>query len=193
MVSTGRYLVLNQGETMMSKSVKPIVGVWSIITVFVVMLSGATGVLAQQKSGTLAQQLQGSWMLVSEYVEKDGKKTEAFGPNARGSMILAADGHFSIMLMRASLPEFAAKSRMKGTDDENRAIVQGSVAYFGRYTVESEKEQTVNLNLHVDGSTFSHWDGQDQKRVMTIEGDKLMVTTHFDDGRVAHIVWKRGS
>lgn len=178
---------------MMSKSVKPIVGVWLIITVFVVMLSGATGVLAQQKSGTLAQQLQGSWMLVSEYVEKDGKKTETFGPNARGSMILAADGHFSIMLMRASLPEFAAKSRMKGTDDENRAIVQGSVAYFGRYTVESEKEQTVNLNLHVDGSTFSHWDGQDQKRVMTIDGDKLMVTTNFDDGRVAHIVWKRGS
>lgn len=178
----------------MSKSaIKKVARVWSIIAVFVVILFGSAGVLAQQKNSTLAQQLQGSWIIVSEYTEKDGKKTEAFGPNARGSMILAPDGHFSIILMRASLPEFAAKNRMQGTDDENRAIVQGSVAYFGRYTVESEKEQTVNLNLHVDGSTFSHWDGQDQKRVIIIDGDKLMVTTNFDDGRVAHIVWKRGS
>jgi hypothetical protein len=182
-----------QGEKIMSKSVRQVVGVWPIIAVLVVILSGPTGVLAQQKSGTLAQQLQGSWVFVSEYSEQGGKKTEMFDSNPRGSMILSPDGRFSIMLMRASLPKFAVNSRMKGTDDENRAIVQGSVAYFGRYTVESEQEQTVNLNLHIDGSTFPNWDGQDQKRVMTIDGDKLMVTTHFDDGRTAHIVWKRGS
>ena len=177
----------------MYKLVRQTAGAWSIIATFVVILSGSTGVFAQQKSGNLAHQLQGSWVLVSEYTEKDGEKTEAFGSNPRGSMILAPDGYFSIMLMQASLPEFAAKSRMKGTDDENRAIVQGSVAYFGRYTAESEKEQTVNFNLHIDGSTFAHWDGQDQKRVMTVDGDKLIVTTHFDDGRIAHMVWKRGS
>ena len=43
-----------------------------------------------------------------------------------------------------------------------------------RYTVASDKEQTVNL--HIEGSTFPNWDGQDQKRVWTVKGDELKVT-----------------
>lgn len=48
------------------------------------MLSGATAVWAQEKSSNLAQQVQGSWTLVSVYVEQDGKKVEPFGAKPRG-------------------------------------------------------------------------------------------------------------
>jgi hypothetical protein len=51
--------------------------------------------------------------------------------------------------MRASLPKFASNSRVKGTTEENQAVVQGSAAFFGTYTVTSDKEQTVNL--HIEG------------------------------------------
>ena len=79
---------------------------------------------------------------------------------------------------------------MTGTAEENQAVVQGSHAFYGSYAVASEKEQTVNL--HIEGSTFPNSDGQDQKRVMTVKGDELMVTNPTPTiGGVAYVVWKR--
>ena len=95
-----------------------------------------------------------------------------------------------MILMRASLPKFAANNRMKGTAEENQAVVQGSHATFGTYTVASDKEQTVNL--HIEGSTFPNWDGQDQKRVMTVSGDELKVTNPTPTfGGTNYVVYKR--
>lgn len=142
-----------------------------VVAVFAVgMLSGTSMVSAQDKGAGLAQ---GNWILVELYNEADGKKTEPFGPNPRGSMLLTPEGRFSMILMQASLPKFAANVRTKGTVGENQAVVQGSVAAFGTYMVTGEKELT--LNLHIEGSTFPNWDGQDQKRPMTINGDELKV------------------
>ena len=59
------------------------------------MLSGASGVWAKEKASSLAKQVQGSWTLVSVYVEQDGKKIEPFGSQPRGFMILTPDGRFS--------------------------------------------------------------------------------------------------
>ena len=79
----------------MKISIKELVGVLLVVAVlFVGMLSVASDVWAQEKGGTLAQQIQGSWILVSIYNEQDGKKTELFGPNPRGSLILTPDGRF---------------------------------------------------------------------------------------------------
>jgi hypothetical protein len=175
----------------MNWSIKEVARVLLIVTVLSGgMLSGASDVWAQEKTGTLAQQVQGSWILVSLYVEQDGKKIEPFGSKPRGSMILTPDGRCSIILMRESLPKFASNNRMKGTTEENQAIVQGSLAHYGSYAVVSEKEHTVNMR--VEGSTFPNWDGQDQKRVWIVKGDELSVTNPTASvGGVAYVIWKR--
>jgi len=121
---------------------------------------------------SIAKQIQGSWMLVSVYNEQDGKKTFQFGLNPRGSMILTPDGRFSLFMMRANLPKFAANSRIRGSTTENQAVVQGCAALFGTYKVLNEKEHMVSL--HVEGSTFPNWDGEDQTRVMIVTGDEMM-------------------
>jgi hypothetical protein len=176
----------------MKCSFKEVASVLLVVAALVVgSLSGASKVYAQEKGAGLAQQIQGSWNLVSMYNEQDGKKTEQFGPNPRGSMILTPDGRFSNILMRASLPKFVSNNRVKGTDDENRAIVQGSIAYFGTYTVLSDKGQT--LNLHMEGGTFPNWDGQDQRRIMTVNGDELKLVNPVPSigGGTNYIIWKR--
>jgi hypothetical protein len=152
-------------------------GVLGILLVAAVLafgtLSGVSTVRAEEKGAGYAQQIQGSWNLVSIVNEQDGKKTDMFGLNPRGSMILTSDGRFSIIFMRESLPKFAANSRLKGTAEENQAVAQGAMAYFGTYSMVGDKEQMTNL--HVEGSTFPNWDGQDQKRLMTVKGDELIV------------------
>jgi hypothetical protein len=135
---------------------------------------GSTGAMAQQAAeGAYAKQIQGAWILVSIYNEQDGKRVEPFGANPRGSMILTPGGRFSIELMKASLPKFASNNRVKGTAEEYQAVVEGSVAFFGTYSILNEKDQTVGLKI--EAATFPNWGGQDQKRVMTVAGDELKV------------------
>jgi hypothetical protein len=91
--------------------------------------------------------------------------------------------------MRASLPKFASNNRAKGTAEAHQAVVQGSIAYFGKYTVD-EKGQT--LNLFIEGSTFPNWDGENQKRSLTLIGDELKITNPTASvGGTNYQVWKR--
>lgn len=166
-----------------------------MVIAVVVCLLTAVPAFAQKATlknpGALAQQIQGSWILVSIYnVDKDGKKVDMYGQNPRGSMTLSPDGLFSIIIMRANLPKFASNNRMKGSADENQAIVHGSSALFGRYSVASEKDKIVNL--HIEGSTFPNWDGEVQKRVMTVMGNELTVTIPTAMvGGSSYVIWKR--
>jgi hypothetical protein len=155
------------------------------------MWSGASAVWAKEKPGTLAKQVQGSWTLVSVYVEQNGKKIEPFGSQPKGIVTFTPDGRFSYILLKASLPKFAADNRMKGTPEENQAIVQGSLAAYGTYTVINEKEHTVKY--HIEGSTFPNWDGQDHKRTWNVKGNELSITNPVTTlgGGVAYLIFKR--
>ncbi|MBI5075786.1 MAG: lipocalin-like domain-containing protein [Nitrospirae bacterium] len=170
----------------MKWSIKEVAGVLLVVAVLVVgMMSGASKVYAEEKGA------QGSWVLVSIYNDQDGKKTDVFGANPRGSLMLAPDGRFSLTFLRASLPKFASNARHKGTVEENQSVVQGSVAAIGTYTVTGDKDMT--LNLHIEGSTFPNWDGQDQKRLITINGDemKMINPTPSVGGGTNYVIWKR--
>jgi hypothetical protein len=155
------------------------------------MWSGVSAVWAKEKAGTLVKQVQGSWTLVSVYVEQEGKRIEPFGSQPKGVVTITPDGRFSYILLKASLPKFAADNRMKGTHEENQAIVQGSLAAYGTYTVVNEKEHAVKY--HIEGSTFPNWDGQDQKRTWNVKGNELSITNPVTTlgGGVAYLIFKR--
>jgi hypothetical protein len=139
---------------------------------------------------TLEKQIVGTWIAVSQYVDQGGKKLEPFGPDPKGMVVYDANGRFILVLQRATLPKFTSNNRMAGTAEENKAIVQGSIAYFGRYSID-EKEQKINL--HYDGSTYPNWDGDDQTRLISIFGDELKIISPVSavGGGVVHLVLRR--
>jgi hypothetical protein len=59
-----------------------------------------------------------------------------------------------------------------GTAEENKAVVQGSNAHFGRYAI-NEADHTLILNI--ERSTYPNWNGIEQKRPITITGDELKI------------------
>jgi len=127
--------------------------------------------------------------MVSSTLEQDGKKTDYYGPNPVGQMMFDPNGHFSEVLTRSDLPKFASNNRQAGTPEENKAVVQGSIALFGTYTV-NETDKTIIL--HIEGSTFPNWVGVDQKRLFKLSGDELNWTVpapSVGSGTV-YIVWK---
>src|SRR4051812_9039734 len=68
-----------------------------------------SGAIAQQKS--LKEQLVGNWTFVSSIdTNKDGTKTDRFGPNAKGLVMFDPTGRFSFFISRANISKFAANN-----------------------------------------------------------------------------------
>jgi lipocalin-like protein len=131
------------------------------------LLSGTS--FGQQKS--LKEQIVGSWSYVSaDTIAPDGKRTPTFGSNPAGLTIFGSDGRYVSLVVRNDIPKFAANSRAAGTAEENKAVVQGGIATFGRYTI-NEGDHTLILNI--ERSSFPNWNGSEQKRPVTIMGDEL--------------------
>lgn len=169
--------------SLMHTSVYPVMAVLLSASVF------ATDVSAQQKPSELEQQIVGTWSLSEQWVEQGGKKVQRFGPKPKGIAIYDANGRFATILLRSDLPAFTSDNAMTGTADENKAIVQGSNATYGSWSVN---EQDGSLISQVDGSTFPRWDGQIQKRAVSILGDEMkMCVPGAQIGGTACAVWKR--
>lgn len=145
------------------------------------------GAVGQQK--TLKEQLVGTWTYVSvDIVRADGSRVPLFGPNPSGLASFDGNGRYLLLTARAGQPKFASNNRMEGTAEENKAVVQGSIAHFGRYTV-NETDRTVTF--HIDTSTFPNWNGAEQKRPITLTGDELKWTTAASSGGTAEVILRR--
>jgi Lipocalin-like domain len=128
-----------------------------------------------------AKSIVGAYTLVS---------VEGYGPGAKGLLILDASGRYSITITRADLPKFASNSRVKGTADENQAVVGGSIAHFGRYAVNAAAK---TITFSVESSTFPNWNGTSQTRPLTVTKDELKYTVAVPSagGPANEVVWTR--
>jgi len=165
-------------------------GMLSATTVSVLIIGGAlpTGdAVAQQKS--LKEQLVGTWIYVSSTSTRaDGSKTDR--PNLKGIVIYTSDGHFAFVSVRTDLPKLASPDRARATAEEARAVVAGSIAYYGTYSIN---EVDKVLTAKVEGSTFANLIGTDQKRIITsLTADELKFTNpRTAAGVTLEFVWKR--
>jgi hypothetical protein len=163
------------------------------IMIAVITILGITGLtgnaFSQPKS--LKEQLLGAWNLVSiDYVRADGSRSTTFGDSPKGIAFFDNTGHYIITVMRADRAKYAANDRTQGTADENKATAQGTITYFGTYTV-SEPDRMISIEII--GSSFPNWNGTNQKRIFTVSGDELKLTNPVAStgGGTTEVVWKR--
>lgn len=146
------------------------------------------GTIASGSAAPTAKDLVGTWTLVSDAnASADGRKVEPFSPSPEGIAIFDSDGHFAIVVSRPDLPKFASNNRMQGTPEENKAIVQGSIGFFGAYTVVDGA-----VIKHVEGATWPSWIGTDQKRtIASFASDEQTWTTIASFGGTSELRWRR--
>jgi len=158
--------------------------------------------LAAAPSASIAQQkstkdvLVGAWtLLLIDGVKDDGTHVPEFGPNPDGMLMFSPNGLYAVQIDRANLPKLASKEREKGTADENKAIVQGSLAHYGTYAV-NDADKT--FALHVAASSFPNWDGTKQTRKITALTDDVLTysvpnPTGAAPGGIDHVelIWRR--
>jgi hypothetical protein len=139
---------------------------------------------------TANNELVGTWTLVSIQIDQNGQKVDFYGPNPRGQMMSDPDGHLTVLIFRSDLPKFASNNRKTGTPEENQAVVQGSFAFFGTYSVD---EAAKTVTHHIDACTFPNWDGAGRTFSYKISGDELDMTGAVSStGQVSNYqTWKR--
>jgi len=144
-----------------------------------------------QTARTAKEQLVGSWTLISLTAGEGADQTLPYGPNPKGSMMVDANGRFMITVVRSDLPKFASDNRMVGTPDENNSIVQGSIAYYGTYTID---EATRVITVKVEGSTFPNFTGGTQTRILSFNDDDEVTylnPTPSHGGEPAKVTYRR--
>lgn len=164
------------------------IGLLGAAVALLALAEGAGDAIGQQYGSVFKQQLVGTWTLVSVTNYRDGNQVLAFGPSPSGMAIFDTGGHFVQILMRPDLPRIASGNRLTATAEENKAVVQGSLAFFGTYSVQGDQAFT----LHVLGSTYPNWIGTDQQRTGSVAGDELTVNSPTPEvgGRTV-IVYRR--
>jgi hypothetical protein len=144
-----------------------------------VMLS--TGALAQS-----AKDIVGTYTVASFWNVQGDKRTELYGPHPKGLMRLDASGRYVVVLMRPDLPKFASNNRTTGTAEEYRAVAMGSFVHLGTYTVAEG-----HIIFRLENATYPNWDGEVQKRKVTVAGDELKYEVSSTMGGTSTVVWKR--
>src|SRR5574340_1310133 len=120
---------------------------------------------------SLNDQILGTWIYVAvDLVRPDGARVPLYGTNPQRQASFDRNGRYILMTARAGQNRFVSSDRMEGTPEENKAVVQGTIAHFGSYTVD---ETNKTITFHIETSTFPNWNGTEQKRPFTIAGDQL--------------------
>jgi len=116
-----------------------------------------------------------------------GEKVQPFGPAPVGILMLAPNGRYMASLMKPDLPKFAGNNREKGTPEEMRAVVAGSITHMGTISVQGDA-----MLFNIEHSTFPNWNGTTQKREFTVKGDILTVRVPAaSGGGSGEVVWGR--
>ena len=159
-----------------------------LVVLIVLGLGSPQGNAAAQQS-SLKEQLVGTWTYVSSTATlPDG--SPQWGPNPKSLLIFTDNGRFSWQVFRSDRPQVASNDRRNPTPDENKAIMQGSLAYFGTYSV-NEADKT--LISRIEGATFPNSEGEEQKRMITrLTADELRYANPQTTlGASVEAVWRR--
>ena len=145
--------------------------------------------LAAARAGAqTAQDLVGTWALVSATIQSGDVKMDMYGPDPSGTLIFGSDGHYALIFLRRDLPKLASNNRLSQTVDESRALTKGSIAHFGTYRVDETGKFFV---IRIEGSTFPNWTGTEQRRPFSLAGDELTYTSPGSTGVATQIVVRR--
>ena len=138
------------------------------LVVFAILAASALGAGMSTNAAT-PQDFVGTWEWVSvDNTTADGVTTQPFGPKPGGQLSFDGHGRFFWLITRPSRAKFASGRRDQGTADENKAAVQGSLAYAGTYAVSGD-----TLILKIEASTYPNEEGATQKRTFVLKGDEL--------------------
>ncbi|GAA5085602.1 hypothetical protein GCM10025760_04620 [Microbacterium yannicii] len=143
---------------------------------------------------TTINDLIGAWRFVSaDEIFSDGESRPQFGPEASGYLSYSPNGIVTAVLGSMRRPAGGAPDLRSASDAEVTAMARDFIAYGGPFTLDPE---TNTVTHHIDIALFPGWQGGNQARHFTVDGNMLHGSTPpatTADGRTFHVelTWAR--
>lgn len=96
-----------------------------------------------------------------------------------------------MQIYRNGRPKLAANDKAKGTEQENRVVVQDCNAYFGYYQVDDKAHVITFITGH---ASYPNWEGLIRKNPFTLHGDTLKYVVPSPTtrgGLTGGVIWLR--
>jgi hypothetical protein len=156
----------------------------STLSVLALLGIGALASNATAQQPSLAQQLIGTWSVVSVAdVYDNGNKVEDWGAKVGGAASFDGNGHFTYMLIGSDLDKPSGSPRVS-----SRFVV----AYYGKYTVD---EANKTITYSAERSTYPGFDGGTRQASVILDGDQMTQNSRLigtpRGGFVPQVVFKR--
>ena len=139
----------------------------------------ATSAFARPPKGIV-----GTWRLVSFEDVEDGIVVRRFGEKPLGLFVYTSDGHVIIHIANPANPACIAPGKKSGpgkkdelalpacNPEQMQALLNGTVAYWGTYTVDTVAGEVVH---HVLSDVSNGYAGTDQHRPFHLNGNRLVI------------------
>jgi len=95
-----------------------------------------------------------------------------WGTDVGGRLTYDDAGNVALQIAKGGRERFASDDLEAGTPAEVRRAWDGYHAWFGRFTASADEQSVVH---HIEASLFPNWAGVDQTRLVTLEGDGLVL------------------
>ncbi|HAJ28316.1 MAG TPA: hypothetical protein DCG53_13925 [Syntrophus sp. (in: bacteria)] len=151
----------------------------------------AKGKVHGMNKGILPE-LVGTWKLISFHSQDSrGQTAYPFGKDAQGRLIYEPDGRMAVQIMNPNRPGFTSDDPLVASETEVRAAFGGYAAYYGTYSVNTDKGTIVH---HIKAALLPNWVGTDQQRHFEFDGKYLTLKGPLRLGGVqggVSLVWER--
>jgi hypothetical protein len=156
-----------------------------------VLLGGSlAGTSVAGERAALPRALVGTWALVAADVQHpDGSISHDYGAAPRGSMMVDAAGHYTLMIYKSERPRFASGDRATGTPEEYRETALGISVHYGMLSADAKAH---TLTFVIEQASFANWNGTRQVRHYQLQGGVLRYTVAArPNGDVPISIWRK--
>lgn len=155
-----------------------------------VLLLNASPWIPGARAADVVSPLAGTWTLVAaDVLHADGSRGSDYGAAPLGRLLVDAHGNYSLQIFKSERPRFASSDKAQGTAGEFAATVLGASTHYGTVSVDQAAQL---LTFRIEGSSFPNWEGTQQQRRFTLQGDALSYQVPpRPNGDIPLSVWRR--
>jgi len=164
-----------------------------IVLAYSTMAQTSDGSSSRMRYDTSKFPLAGTWILqAAQVIYPDGKQETdaAYGPDAKGVLMVDNDGQYSLQIFRPDRPKFASGDKKRGTPQEYEAALLGISTHVGHIIVD---KATQTLQFKIDYAAYPNWEHTVQTRKFKLSGGELyyQVPASAGGGTIAVSIWRR--
>ena len=116
----------------------------------------------------------------------DGSSVFPYGPEARGQLMLSADGHMSMQLEKNKRPALGTDKYETLDSSQVLEAYKGFFSYYGSYSLVPDSSIVV---FEITGSKQPDWVGRKLRRGYSILGDTLVLSSPSTIGMDHTLRW----